>query len=82
MVMVFIRMVKIMDEQLQEIVDRYRKEDINITDEEVDFVFWLCRRKMKFGKVEKPKEYLQLLYVDEIKNMLFRQVINTTTFLK
>lgn len=75
-------MVKIMDEQLQEIVDRYRKEDINITDEEVDFVFWLCRRKMKFGKVEKPKEYLQLLYVDEIKNMLFRQVINTTTFLK
>lgn len=75
-------MVKIMDEQLQEIVDRYRKEDINITDEEVDFVFWLCRRKMKFGKIEKPKEYLQLLYVDEIKNMLFRQVINTTTFLK
>jgi hypothetical protein len=37
---------------------------------------------MEVAKVSNLKEYLPLLYEDEVKNYLYRQSINATTMLR
>ena len=61
-----------MSEELQKIVDEYREKEIHISDEEAEQILWLCNRKMDICKIENRKEYLPLLFKDEVKNYLFR----------
>lgn len=71
-----------MNEELQKIVDEYREKEIPVSDEEVEKILWFCNRKMDVGKIENRKEYLPLLFKDEVKNYLFRRSVNATTFLR
>lgn len=71
-----------MSDELKEIVDEYRAEEIHISDEEAEMVLNLCNRKMDICKIEKREEYLPLLFKDEVKNYLFRRAVNAKTFLR
>lgn len=70
-----------MPEILKGIIAEWRSKGVHISDEEAEYLFWYCKRKMKIAKVSNPEEYLPLLYDDEVKNYLYRQSINATTIL-
>lgn len=63
-------------------VEALRKQNVNITDNEVSWVVELCKRKMEVAKVQNPEEYLPILFADEIKNYVFRRAINAITTLR
>ena len=67
---------------LLEIVNRYRKEGINISDEDADNIKNFCIRKMEIANVQNPNEYLPLLYEDEIKNFIIRSAINAEMLIR
>ena len=66
-------------EELQGIIAEWRNKDVPISDEEAEYILWYCNRKMDVCKTENRKEYLPLLYADEVKNYLFRRAVNATT---
>ena len=65
-----------MNSVLWAIVNDLRNNGAIITDEDAEKVLQLCERKMDICKIENRKRYLPILYVDEIKNFLFRQYVN------
>lgn len=65
-----------MSEELQKIVDEYREKEIHISDEEAEQILWLCNRKMDICKIENRKEYLPLLFKDEVKLENIRMMRN------
>ena len=67
-------------ERIAEIVADFRKNICEISDEEVEEVLKLCRRKMEI--TGKEDGYLKLLLPDELKNHVFRRAINATTMLR
>lgn len=71
-----------MTQCLWEIVGEYRNAGISITDEEAESVCEFCYRKMEVGKIDDRKEYLPLLFADEIRNYLLRLAVNATTMLR
>lgn len=71
-----------MSDELKEIVDEYRAEEIHISDEEAEMILNLCNRKMDICKIDNREEYLPLLFKDEVKNYLFRRAVNAKTFLR
>lgn len=68
-------------ERIEEIVSGYVGEGIYITQELVDYLTWYCCRKMEAAKVENKKEYLPVLFEDEIRNYFIREATNATTML-
>ena len=68
-----------MPETLMEIVKAHRSKGIEIEDEEAEIVHQLCQRKMIVGKIADKEEYLPILFEDELKNYIFRRVVNMAT---
>ncbi len=71
-----------MTEAFQEIITEWRSKDVPISDEEAECILLYCNRKMDVCKTENREEYLLLLYVDEVRNYLFRRAVNATTMLR
>lgn len=71
-----------MPEKILEIVKAWRKKGIDLSDDDADKIYRFCIRKMEISKVEKPDEYIFLLYPDELKNHLLRCSINAFTMLR
>lgn len=67
---------------IDEIVGKWAKEGVHVSQETVDYLLWYCDRKMDVARIENREEYLPLLFEDELKNHLFRQCINATTILR
>lgn len=67
-------------EEIAEIVADFRESTCEISDEEVEDVLKLCRRKMEI--TGKEDSYLKLLLPDELRNHIFRRAINATTMLR
>ncbi len=68
--------------RIDEIVEKWAKKGVHISQKTVDYLLWYCDRKMDVAKTENREEYLPLLFEDELKNYLFRQCINATTILR
>ncbi|MCM1245707.1 MAG: hypothetical protein NC293_08715 [Roseburia sp.] len=62
------------DEQVKEIVEKFRREVYPIDDGGVTEVLELCKRKMELSK--KPDSYLYLLLPGELRNYCVRLVVN------
>lgn len=60
---------------------RLEKKGAIITDEEAEYLLWYCERRMDVCKIQNRKEYLPLLYADEVKNYLIRRCVNAKTIL-
>ncbi len=69
-------------EELQGIITEWRNKGASISDEEAEYILWYCNRKMDVCKIQNRKEYLPLLYADEVKNYLFRRAVNATTMIR
>ena len=67
---------------IDEMVGKWTKKGVHISQKTVDYLLWYCDRKMDVEKIENKKEYLPLLFEDELKDYLFRQSINATTILR
>lgn len=67
-------------EEIAEIVDSFRNEVCDISDEEVEEVLALCRRKIRI--TGQKENYMKLLLPDELKNYIFRRAVNATTALR
>lgn len=67
---------------IDEIVGKWTKEGVHISQETVDYLLWYCDIKMDVAKIENRKEYLPLLFEDELKNYFFRKCVNATTILR
>lgn len=67
-------------EEITEFVDVFRKTICDISEEEVEDVLKLCRRKMAI--TGKKEDYLKLLLPDELKNHVLRRTTNATTMLR
>lgn len=63
-------------------VDKLKSQGIYITDKEAEEVYMYCLRKMEVAKVEKPEQYIELLYPDELKHYIMRHGINACTILR
>ena len=68
-----------MPEELKDTVNSYRNNGVDIQDEEIEMVYQLCQRKMEVGKISNKEEYLPILFKDELRNYLFRRVVNATS---
>lgn len=67
---------------IDEIVGKWTKKEVYISQKTVDYLLWYCDSKMDVAKIENKEEYLPLLFEDELKDYLFRQSINATTILR
>lgn len=63
-------------------VDKLKSQGIYITDKEAEEVYMYCLRKMEVANVEKPGQYIELLYPDELKHYIMRHGINACTILR
>lgn len=67
-------------EEIEGIVDSFRNEVCDISDEEAGEVIRLCERKIEItGQAE---DYMKLLLPDELRNYIFRRAVNATTELR
>lgn len=71
-----------MNEDLWNIVEKWREDGALILDEEAEEIHRFCLKKMVASKIENQEQYLPLLYADEIKNYLLRAYVNTVSILK
>lgn len=67
-------------EEVDRIVQEFREMVCDISDEEVNGVINLCKRKIAL--TGQKDDYMKLLLPDELKNYLFRRVVNATTILR
>lgn len=67
-------------EEIAEIVTEFRESICEISDEEVEDVLRMCKRKMEI--TGKEESYLKLLLPDELKNHVIRRAVNATTILR
>lgn len=65
--------------EIDEIVSKWVREGIHISQETVEYLIWYCNRKMDVYGIENREEYLPMLFKDELKNHLFREYVNVTT---
>lgn len=65
-----------MTKELQNIIEEWRDNGADISDEEAESVLLCCNLKMIALKVENRDKYLPLLFADEIKNYIIRKSIN------
>lgn len=73
---------EIIPKNLHRHVDKLKSQGIYITDEEAGEVYVYCLRKMEVANVEKPEQYIELLYPDELKHYIMRHGINACTILR
>lgn len=66
--------------EIEQIVSEFRKSTYNVSDEAVEDVLKLCRRKMEI--TGQREDYMKLLLPDELKNHCFRMAINATAVLR
>ena len=71
-----------MTPDLWNLVNMYRAKEIPVTDEEAESVCWYCKRKMEVAGIKDQNSYLKLLFVDELKNYLFRRGLNSIGMMK
>lgn len=64
--------------EIEEIVSVFRQAVCNISDEGVEDVLRLCRRKLEV--TGQPEGYMKLLLPDELKNHCFRMAVNIASF--
>lgn len=69
-----------MNEEAEVIIEKFRQDTYNISDEELAEVLNLCRRKMDL--TGQSDGYLLLLLPDELKNYCIRLAVNAKTSLK
>lgn len=67
-------------EEIAEVVNSFRNEVCDISDEEVEEVLRLCRRKIEI--TGQKESYMKLLLPDELRNYIFRRAVNATTMLR
>lgn len=67
-------------ENIKEIVSDFRKKVGEISDEEVERVIRLCKRKIEITK--QPESYMSLLLPDELRNHVLRRIINEVSALR
>lgn len=60
--------------EIEEIVSEFRQSTCNISDEDVEDVLKLCRRKLEV--TGQPEDYMELLLPDELKSHCFRMAVN------
>ena len=66
--------------EIEEIVSEFRKSIYNISDEDVEDVLELSRRKIEItGQLE---DYMKMLLPDELKNHCLRMAVNATTIFR
>lgn len=66
--------------EIEKIVDEFRSEICEISDEEVEEVIRLCERKIEITR--QAEDYIKLLMLDELRNYIFRRAVNATTELR
>lgn len=66
--------------KISSIVQDFRENICEISDEKAEEVLELCRRKAKL--TGKDSDYLEILFPDELKNYVFRRAVNATTILR
>lgn len=71
-----------MPERLWKFVSKWREKGVSLSDDEADYIYRCCLRKMEVAKVKNPEEYIDLLFPDEIKDYLFRAYVNATAWLR
>lgn len=63
---------------LMELIEEYRNKGIHITEDDIDKIYRICLRKMEIGRIENKRDYLPLIFSDEVKNFIIRQQINAS----
>ncbi len=62
---------------IKEIVQEYRQKGFGISEQEVEKVLLFSKRKIGMMNLPDPEQYLELLFQDELKNYIYRNVVNT-----
>lgn len=70
-----------MNEELNKIVEDVRKDQVALSDSEVESVYDLCLKKMELTNIQNKEEYLPLLFSNELHHYLFRRTVNARTML-
>jgi len=65
-----------MNKELWKLVEQYRKNGIQITDEDAWKIYKVCVRKTAMKKVECKMSFLEILYEEELKNFAIRSLVN------
>lgn len=65
---------------IEKIVSEFRESTYYISDEDVEDVLRLCRRKIEI--TNQSEDYMKLLLPDELKNHCFGMAVNITTIFK
>lgn len=68
--------------ELQGIIEEWRNKNVPISDDEAEYVLQCCNRKMDVCRTDEREKYLPLLYEDEVRNYLFRRMVNATSMLR
>lgn len=68
-----------MTQELLDIVKSFRGKGIPLTDEDANAALQHCYRKMEVAGIKNPEEYLPLLFEDELKHSIVRNLINAVT---
>lgn len=71
-----------MTKELLDLVNEFRSDGIIITDEEAEDVYSMCLKKMEISRIQDRETYLPILFRSELRNYLFRRMVNATTMLK
>lgn len=60
----------------QKLAESYRKKGYEITEDDLKEVRDLCDRKMKLINMSNRQFYYPLLFMDEMKNHIYRKTVN------
>ncbi len=71
-----------MERSLEGIIRKYRSDGLEVSEEEAEEVRSYCFRKMDLCGIKNQKEYLPLLFEDELRNYLFRRTVNAITYIR
>lgn len=66
--------------EIEGIIAEFRETTCDISEEDVENVLRLCRKKIEI--TGKPEDYMELLLPDELKNYCFRMAVNAISFIK
>lgn len=66
--------------EIEDIVSEFRESTCDISDEEVQDVLKLCKRKIEI--TDQAEDYMKLLLPDELKNYCFRRAVNAVSFIR
>jgi hypothetical protein len=62
--------------EIKEIVQEYRQKGFGISDQEAEKILLFSERKIGMMNLPDPEQYLELLFQDELKNYIYRNIVN------